>query len=83
GAVVLDFFAFDPSLRAGVRVAAADLNGTGKANIIASLGSGPAAEVRVFDSTGKMISDFKPFGAFTGGASVAVGDVNGDGVPDI
>jgi uncharacterized protein (TIGR03118 family) len=47
--------------------------------------AGGAPEVKVFDSTtGAMKFDFNAYGAnFTGGVRVAVGDVTGDGVPDI
>jgi hypothetical protein len=47
--------------------------------------AGVVAEVKVFDPvTHALIADFLPFGpGFRGGARVAVGDVNGDGTPDI
>src|SRR6266540_4239278 len=52
-----------------------------------AVGSGPGnlAIVRVIDSTtGADIRTFLPYGTtFTGGVNVALGNVNGDGTPDI
>ena len=49
------------------------------------IGPGGPAIVRVIDpATGADIRTFVPYGAaFTGGVNVALGDVNGDGSPDI
>jgi hypothetical protein len=49
----------------------------------ADFGSGP--EVKVFDAvSGNLIFDFNAYDtSFRGGVRTAVGDVNGDGVPDI
>jgi uncharacterized repeat protein (TIGR01451 family) len=57
-----------------------------KINIMAvgaTAGGGP--EVRVFDFTnGKKLFDFYAYApTFAGGVNVAVGDINGDGTPDI
>ena len=69
----------------GVRVASGDVNSDGIADIITGSGPGIAARVRVFDGvTLQAIIDLEPFGTqFSGGVYVAVGDVNGDGTPDI
>jgi hypothetical protein len=46
--------------------------------------AGGKPEVKVIDGTGNQIADFLAFDPrFPGGVRVAVGDVNGDGVPDI
>ena len=86
GAVLRDYFAFDPGQRGGVRVAAADFNTDGKADVVATTGPGVPTRVRVFgagDAT-NVLADYAPYGAdFTGGVFVAAGDVNGDGIPDI
>lgn len=86
---IMNFFAFDPSFRGGVRVATGDVNGDGRADIICGTGPGTALTggpaIRVFDgATGTQLLNFS---AFSGGASdgvfVAYGDITGDGVPEI
>ena len=85
GAVAQDFFAFDPTQRGGVRVAAADVNKDGRADIVAATGAGVPTRVRVFNgATQAILQDFLPFGdGFSGGAFVAAGDTNGDGQQDV
>src|SRR5262245_50579753 len=53
--------------------------------VVTGTGTGLVPTVRVFDeSTGRRSRTLKPFGdGSTTGARVAVGDVNGDGTPDI
>ncbi|MBY0514765.1 MAG: VCBS repeat-containing protein [Gemmataceae bacterium] len=46
---VADFFAYDPDFRGGVRVAVADLNGDGVADVVTAPGPGMQPLVRVFD----------------------------------
>lgn len=82
---VRQFFAYDPSFRGGVRVAAADISGDHVPDIVTAPGPGGGPHVKVFDgATGKVIRSFFAYDpSFTGGVSIAVGDVNADGVPDI
>jgi predicted outer membrane repeat protein len=79
---------FSPRFDGGVFVATADLNHDGVPEIIASQLSG-GTRVRVFDGrTGQQlprpIGDFPAFWhGFNEGVTLAVGDVDGDGTPDI
>ncbi len=85
GARTQQFFAFDASFTGGVRVASADFNGDGVADVAAGTGPGIATSVRIFDGkTGTELFALAPFEAtFTGGVYLAVGDVTGDGAPDL
>ncbi len=86
GTILNNFFAFDSNQRGGTRVAAGDFNGDGLADIVASTGFGVPTRIRVFNGANvtNTLQDFAPFEpGFTGGITVAVGDVNGDGKPDI
>ena len=76
---------FGPAYTHGVTVAAGDVNGDGKADVIAGTGPGVKAQVAVFDgATGARLELLSPFSpGFTGGTSVAAGDVNGDGKADV
>ncbi len=79
------FFAYNPAFFGGVCVAAADLNGDGRAEIITAADAGGGPHVRVFDVADQreLFSFFAYNSRFTGGVRVAMGDVNGDGTPDI
>jgi len=70
-------------LKGGAWVAAGDVNGDGKADIVAGHASGPL--VVGFDGNGfKQNLKIEPFGAdYKGGIFVAAGDINGDGLADI
>ncbi len=87
------FFAYKDIDNAGVRVAAGDVNGDGRADVITGMGPGYAndserngfqlmgqPEVRVFSGfDGRMLRSFLPFEAgYRGGVHVAAGDFDGD-----
>jgi subtilisin-like proprotein convertase family protein len=68
----------------GLRVAVGDVTGDGVADYVVGSGPGITASVVVFDgSTGQEILDYQPYGTFTGGVFVAVGDVQHLGYDDI
>jgi hypothetical protein len=80
------FFAYDASFRGGVNVAAGDVDGDGRADIITAAGAGGGSHVKVFNALGgqPLLRSFFAYGAgFSGGVNIAVGDVNGDGKADI
>jgi hypothetical protein len=85
-AVLFAVAPFEPSFTGGVFVAAGDLNGDGRADLVITPDQGGGPRVRVFNGVGfGLIADF--FGiadpSFRGGARAAVGDVNGDGFGDL
>jgi hypothetical protein len=83
--LIRDFYAYDPHFAGGVNVAAGDVNGDGKADVITAPGVGGGPDVRVFSgATGALIDEFMPYGpGFLGGVRVAAIDVNGDGRAEI
>jgi fimbrial isopeptide formation D2 family protein len=85
GQELFSFYAYNKSFTGGVRVAVADINGDGTPDIITAPGAGGGPDIKVFDGkTGNLIREFWGLSpTFRGGAYVAAGDVNGDGIPDI
>ena len=74
-----------PGSTVGINVATGDFTGTGKVDVVAAMAPGGSPEVQVRDvGSATVLADFFAFApSFTGGVSVAVGDVNGDGHPDV
>lgn len=85
GSILHNFYAFSEATRTGVRVASADVDGDGFADIITAPGIGGNSQVRVFSGkTGQLLQDFLAFSASSqGGAFLASGDLNRDGLADI
>jgi hypothetical protein len=72
GTEVNRFFAFEPTLRGGVNVAAGDTDGDGRAEIVVGAGAGGAPRVRAFQADGRVSFDrfaFEP--ALRTGVTVA------------
>ena len=65
----------------GVNVAAGDLDGDGKAEIVAAM-SENGSTVEIYHSDGSLISSFQAFET-ANGVIVTTGDVNNDGMADI
>lgn len=79
-----EFDAFDPTFRGGVFVAAGDVNGDGRDDIITAAGA-ETPRVNVIDAAnGDQICFFDAYeSTFTGGVRVAAGDIDGDGFAEV
>lgn len=100
GATLLEvrrFQAYAEQFRGGVFIAAGDVTGDGRADLVTGAGAGGGPHVKLFDGAqlfpgGDVRTAVEPFEAhgffaydagFHGGVSVAIGDVNGDGIGDV
>ena len=86
--LVTEYWAFEPAFNGGVFVAAADFDADGRAEVVITPDQGGGPRVKVIDvAAGRVTTRADFFGlndpAFRGGARVAAGDLNRDGVPDL
>jgi len=83
--VLASFFAFDPGINQGVFVGAGDYNGDIVADIVVAAGPGGGPHIKVFNGSGtSLIDTFFAYDInFAGGLSVAMADINNDGVAEI
>jgi hypothetical protein len=84
GVLKTSFLAYAAGFRGGVSVAAADVNGDGRAEIITGAGPGGGPQVRVFSGSGTVLGQFFAYDkTVSAGVNVAAGDLDGDGKAEI
>ena len=83
--LLTDFLAYAADFRGGVAVAAGDFDGDGRDDLVTAPGAGGASHVKVFKGTTReLLNGFYAFDpAGRGGAWVAAGDVDGNGLADV
>src|SRR5262249_58234633 len=71
-ALIRHFFAYDPGFHGGLSVAAGDVDGDGKADVIVAPGAGGGPDVKVFSgASGALLRHFFAYDpGFTGGGFV-------------
>ena len=91
GAVIASVRPFEAAFTGGVFVAAADLTGDGKAEVVVAPDQAGGPVVAVYDGASLAAGQPKPLArflglndpSFRGGLRPTLGDVTGDGVPDL
>lgn len=87
GTVLQDFLAFEATFTGGLFVAAGDMDGDGRVELIVTPdeGGGPRVKVLAAGDPDRVIADFWGIDDpnFRGGARAAVGDLDGDGIADL
>ena len=81
----LGFFAYTQDFRGGVTVAAGDVDGDGRDDIVTGAGPGGGPHVKAFDAAdlSVLLNFFAYDPGFRGGVLVAAGDFDGDGTAEI
>lgn len=87
GKIISSFLAYEKKFRGGVKVAVANVDGRkdhGKSEIIVAPGKGRDPQVKIFDNLGVLQKQFLGFAKnWHEGSSLAVGDLNNDGIAEI
>jgi hypothetical protein len=84
-ALIGSFFAYANDFLGGVSVAAADVDGDGKAEVVTGAGPGGSPHVKVYaGGTLREVLSVIPYTPnFRGGVNVGAGDLDGDGLAEI
>ncbi len=78
------FFGYDSRIRGGFHIAAGNVLGDSKAEIITGTASGLAPQVRVFDNQGNVKAQFFAYdSSLRNGVTVTACDIDGDGTDEI
>src|SRR5205823_13135310 len=84
---ILSYFPYDIHFTGGVRVTAGDVNGDGRAEIVAGAGPGGGPNVTVYRLVNGQPQVLQSYFAFdprlAAGLFIGAGDVNGDGFADV
>ncbi|MFM8272026.1 MAG: SdrD B-like domain-containing protein [Gemmata sp.] len=84
GAVLASFMAYAQGYLGGVSVAAGDVDGDGRAEVVTGSGPGVAPHVKLFNGSGAERLSFLAYApGYLGSFSVGAGDMTGDGRAEI
>src|SRR5262245_30379381 len=90
GGVIDSFFAYGSTFLGGVFVATGDIDGDGIDELVTAPDAGGGPHVKIFSDTNRngklsdnLVDQFFPFGGFTGGVRVALGNTNNTGGDEV
>lgn len=80
----LRFDTFESAHLRGAHLAAGDIDGDGRDEVVVGAGPAHAPDVRVYEADGTLLKEFRAYEPwFKGGVRVGVGDTDGDGRDEI